>query len=1136
MAFFIDFKILKYSIVNTIETVEIKKDSSEPYEMIDFVKNLDIDNIGNQFVVDSYNKYLVEWTKIKNQTTESFDSIRRRKYVELLQNIQLNYLNQDEQRILGNIDWSNDLELEVAIPFFVEKIKDIIEYYINKRRDVKNSKVKWSTKGSKEYLENFISQYIIDNYTKNPNTFQKYKQDYQELSSFQSDFRIEYDGLYDLNDYRAIEFEITPSTFLSSSSDYDLSNLPITSFSDYNKDEKTVIDELKKELYKKYISVDYTFYQSVDNSIKDIKSTTPFYDPYNYQIPYISRISNTDNLLRDSDIGYYFTSKYLYTSNYFSPYGISISDEDELDGLFPKIDTYRSVDYRDYYSWSKYGETHQGLVGKPVTDKRLKRFYGYQSRDLNIDDSVGGVERYTDNIQLWSGDKNEKWSNDDIFDKFKGITLNRESKNDFFFTLKDNESLYKYACDIYGNQYYLIKEINVAGYSSNGGDQFFSSEYIYPVRSKTYIGGDIGSANFTLLGQRLNTLTGLHAIEIQENIVLGFSISAVNIDDVSLKSVFDYNVIYTDYYDLYSNIFGTNYDPEDINDTGKSLYENQYTLGKLYIRDVNSQQVKPIGEFLDQSEISLNISNKIIDIDIIEDFVVFTTESDISTGKINYDFSTGYLYFSELNKNVDSFFNKPKCKTSSYWHDSKNDVILYSNIDHQENIFNISYIETKTNVKVSFIVDNSNIDFDYENIISFQNMSKPQIIRENNYIYLVILLSDLCDNYYYQIIKYVIKSKNNICALYNRVYHPSKLKITENIRNEPVDSRKPELEIFYSNDTIYTNDIVYYWSEYNNTSETYNLPYAESTFEKHYDNDLKTHVQKSKAPKKYRLSSLTNNITPVQNLSENEDTYVFNGDYIYTPVDIELDFRNISGFEGYIPKGEPIYKIEYSLNGSIKTQYILQSDQISEDDEFYYSGITSLSALGSESESSQSLSAISERNHSDTPATNDLYKSVIGLSKPNEEPNIGIYNNTFQISPLNMKYITFQNDITDFSITFFSLSGKKYRFDFNFKPLNFSISEKYNKLELLDARLKHNNTNNNLDCILFLNARNPDSIIDTSVLNVDQSLEYIQSRISVIEEEEVVSDEDVIYLTDDNDNKIIANGDEIIVDIYGNIL
>ena len=140
MAFFIDFKILKYSIVNTIEIVDVKKDSSEPYEMIDFIKNLDIDNIGNQFVVDSYNKYLIEWTNIKNQTTESFDSIRRRKYIQLLQNIQLNYLNQDEQRILGNIDWTDDLEIEIAIPFFVEKIKETIEYYINKRRDVKNSK------------------------------------------------------------------------------------------------------------------------------------------------------------------------------------------------------------------------------------------------------------------------------------------------------------------------------------------------------------------------------------------------------------------------------------------------------------------------------------------------------------------------------------------------------------------------------------------------------------------------------------------------------------------------------------------------------------------------------------------------------------------------------------------------------------------------------------------------------------------------------------------------------------------------------------------------------------------------------------------------------------------------------------
>ena len=491
MAFFIDFKILKNSIVNTIEETETKKDSSEPYELIDFVKNLDIDNIGNDFVIDSYNKYLIEWTKIKNQTTEDFDTIRRQKYIELLQNIQLNYLNQDEQRILGNIDWENNLEIEVAIPFFVEKIKDIIEYYINKRRDVKNSKAKWSTKGSKQFLEKFVSQYIIDNYTKNENTFQRYKQGYQELSSFQNDFKLEYSGLYDLNDYRAVEFEVNPSSFLSSSGDYDVESLPITSFYDYNPDETKIIEELKKDLYKKYVSVDYTYYNGV--SSVDVDSTTPFFDPYNYETPFISRIADDTNLLRDKDIGYYFTSKYIYTSNYFSPFGVSISDTSTLSGLLPKIDVYRSQDYKDYYSWSKYNAVNQGLFGKPVTDQRLKRFYGYQSRDLNIGDSVGGVERYTDNVQLWSGKKNESWSNEDIFDKFTQNVLNRNEKNEFFFTLGDNESLYKYVCDIYGNQYYLIKEINTVESDKN---------FIYTL--DTSFSNELSEVNFSLF-EDLNT-------------------------------------------------------------------------------------------------------------------------------------------------------------------------------------------------------------------------------------------------------------------------------------------------------------------------------------------------------------------------------------------------------------------------------------------------------------------------------------------------------------------------------------------------------------------------------------------------------------------------------------------------------
>lgn len=296
MGFFIDYKILKYSITNTIEQVENKKDSSEPYSFIDFVKNLDIENTNNQVIVEFYNQYLIEWTKIKNKSTEDFEGIRRQKYVSLLKNIQINFLSQDEKRILGNINYDDPLELDVAIPFFVEKIKDVIDYYLKKRRDVKKSKAKWSTKGSPQFLKNVIADFIVDNYVKTPNTFQIYKQDYQDLKSFQRNYNLIYDGLYDFNDYRKEEFLIDSDLFLSSSYDYTLSSLEHTDFLEYYEDSEKIIEEYKKKLYKKYISTDKTYYNN--GLANSVNSETPFYDPYNYDKPHISRIADTSNLLR----------------------------------------------------------------------------------------------------------------------------------------------------------------------------------------------------------------------------------------------------------------------------------------------------------------------------------------------------------------------------------------------------------------------------------------------------------------------------------------------------------------------------------------------------------------------------------------------------------------------------------------------------------------------------------------------------------------------------------------------------------------------------------------------------------------------------------------------------------------------
>jgi hypothetical protein len=1088
MAFSIDFKILRYSIINTLETTETKKDSSEPYSFVDFVKNLDIDNVNNDFVVDSYNKYIIEWSKFKKQSTESFEEIRKQKYVQLLKNIQLNYITQDEERILGNIDYDNPLEVEVAIPFFVEKIKDIIEYYITKRRDVKNSKVKWSTKGSKEFLKNEVAKYIIDNYTRDSNTFQRYKQTYQELSSFQNNYNIIYDGLYDFNDYRSVEFTVDPTTFLSSGSDYDLSSFDLTSFSDYNPDSNTLISELKKDLYKKYISADKTYYNGGDEL--SIKSTTPFYDPYNYDTPYISRISDTTNLLRDKDIGYYFTSKYIYSSNYFSPYGISLKDTSDYVGILPKIDVYRGEDYVDYYLWSKYSSVNQGLVGKPVINKRLKRFYGYQSRDLNLDDSVGGVERYNDDIQIWGGEKNETWLNEDVFDKFTNNILNRKSKTDYFFQMENGEGVYKYCCDIYGNQFYLIKQLEDSSTIQNN---------IYSLPT-TVISDTNILENLSLLGQRNTATSELINIKIADNTGLGFFINIGSLTNNIIETLADFNIEPIEIKSLNSTLFNTITSSDSVVSDAdkKSLFENYYTEGRLVIRDANSKTIGQLSSFLDNifdnNEIYDELNNKIVNVDIIDDLIIVTTISNIFTARINYNYSTSVLSFTEITKNSQSspnspisytpFYNSPLIKTAQYWHNTVNNIVYFAELSaNATQVYpTINYLDVETNTYLPFDVTDIGEDYEVGNLLSIENISRPCVVKRENNLYIVNLIKDISDNYYYQIFKYKFNTQTSLELVYNKVYYPDKIKISNAVLNDPVANTMlatliDDIDLYIGSNNLYVNHS-------NLTLIKEETPTYVISEEDYYDNDKKDVINKENPTFEYKLSDLVGTHTPIPNTSTTENYYLYDNSgvntmpYIYNNSNIELNFRAIRNFSTFISPIESVYKIEYLLAGKIITRHILSPSDIDYKNDILSGGFedNQLSAYAMDSSSSPYLSAIAE--------TNSPTSAVLGFGKYNFIEDAGVYNDKFLLSPVNMEYLTYNNGKgnNNIQIIFYSTT-KKYRFEFVFNSILLSIGDTFSKLELLDARIR-DGENNEDDMVIYINSRSPDYVITNSIINI----------------------------------------------------
>lgn len=893
----------------------------------------------------------------------------------------------------------------------MEKIKDIIEYYKTKRSQIKSSKSKWSTKGSIQFLKNTVAEYIINNYTKNPDTFQRYKQDYQELSSFQSHYKIEYNGLYDTKSYANEEISINNEDFTKSEDDYTLSSLPITAFSDYNRSTSTLISELKKDLFKKYVSLNNTYYATTTSV--DIDSTTPFHDIQNRTKPLISRISTTDGLLTQGDIGYYFTSRFIMASKYISPKGISLKDTDGFIGLVPKIDVYYEEDYVDYYLWAKYDSTYGAMSNKPVKNKRLKRFHGYESRNVRVGDSSGGVSRYTDNIQLWTGPRNEQWANDDLFDKFIDNVLNRDNKNNYLFNLDENESVYKYSVDIFGNEYYLIKEID---------EQQSSQSNIYPL--KTFTGG-ASQLDFILLGQRYSNIDPLSAVELGNDIALGFE--NLNQTEYVIETLSDYHLDDREYYTLDSSNYNTETLSSNSLSSEKSLYEYGLTAGKLVVRTSGGKKCQNYYEFIDDvfdnyANLYSQLSSGIIDFDISGDVLIVKTEDYLFTNKIRFDYSQSDVNYVELNKNVLSSYNDPLNKTAKYWYSSKDDSVYFANISANDDYIIPSVYKLKIGENVINTIDIEDIplsSYQYDYPLEVETISQPNIIKSSNSIYITTLIKDICSNYFINVIEFS-ENRDSILNLVNNTIYKQDYQLLSDdlLSSDSLTSLHSEVQSSLS------SDLVYYSTESGIRTEP--IPEFILSSYDYYDNDSSSIVTKSKPSLEYDLSDIVDTLT-LSSITVEENSYFYTTGKIYTPSNIVLDVTNLSSFSTFVPSTEHIIKIEYSFGNEVFIRNI----------------------------------------------SNQNLKDVL-------------YDSTFVLSPLNQTDYVYENKLDTgtnaISIRLYSSSNKIFTFEFQIDQWAIDIPNRFAKLELLDSRINVTDSGNNL--VVYLNSRKPDYIIPLKIINI----------------------------------------------------
>ena len=260
------------SIVNDSSTVY--GDEVSPYSYLKFVEFFSYEPSRN--MVQLYNEYVDLWSKTKkiDYSSDTFTATVKDKYFELLRNIDLLYTSAEEKRFLTSLDLNNEHDRSLLIPYYVEKINDITNYFIKKRENIKFTTHKIKNLNSKTGVKDILLDFINDELTQSG----KYSElsDYT-ISALVDDLEIDIVEKYDgFSHY----YDIDPNTPIDQ---YDIKNSLLSKYFKNNTLEYDKIAFLDKDEYllsvireyPLYLVADIGFIFSISNDNADLSQCKP---------------------------------------------------------------------------------------------------------------------------------------------------------------------------------------------------------------------------------------------------------------------------------------------------------------------------------------------------------------------------------------------------------------------------------------------------------------------------------------------------------------------------------------------------------------------------------------------------------------------------------------------------------------------------------------------------------------------------------------------------------------------------------------------------------------------------------------------------------------------------------------------
>jgi hypothetical protein len=696
---------------------------TDPLSYIDWLQQGNIDTTVESDLFVQYSNYVRNFYQSSNAEKSSNRQSVADIYKALLKDITLRYSTVDEQRFLSNINYDDPAELDIIIPYFAKKLKQVTQYLVTKRQDVQFSKIKSSFKGSELGVKKAITDTIyallgdkdftqkyprtqiptvsaaIENVTISVNTLYDTYQNYFDLDpstdkttycqGVSSGYHYDQFGsnvnpvselaFIDIQSAITSLFEELPQILTTACSDdvtsslnldlliniprSNISELPYNYFVDATKTLDNLILQYDKKLSEKYAGTS-TYYLSTDSTATYYVSgllyeaSNSSANILNRYFPSVASVPNTNNLSDLKDIGGFFIPTKLGILNYSAPvFTYKLDTANLLPNtlyVFPDPDQYgagrgntktdQSSPYKhtDDISPIKTGTGNGEQAGDITNASKIQKMWPYQSTEESLQLHSTGVSRSTDNIDFWTGDAKDVWSNSDIYPILAQQDLPVQSKLDDLL-ISDN-TLYQWRTDIYGNEYGLYKAL-------------------HPSRTTT----NQTAGNYTTAATQSTDTTlasGLSSLLNKQNV---------------------------NYFDFQASAHTTEYSstPSPVsNET--TAYDKHDQYGNWYVRNSMSTVIGPVSsalsgvfvKYTQLTDVMSEINYKIKNFDIIKDVVIIETDNFLIFEKIKYNAETE-VYTSDIGQRLYislSGSNRALENFSNIWYNDVEDVIYVATL------------------------------------------------------------------------------------------------------------------------------------------------------------------------------------------------------------------------------------------------------------------------------------------------------------------------------------------------------------------------------------------------------------------------------------------------------------------------